>query len=104
MNKKTILWSFAILFCFTSLFSNSQNINLSNSIYFDGECSMAVNPKNPKHLVTAWIYFSTANLKDAIATRSSFDGGNTWTPIVLLPHLHTSFTSPDPDVCFGKDS
>jgi hypothetical protein len=104
MKNKIILCYAAMVCCFTFQFSNAQNINLSNSPYFDGECYLAVNPKNPKHLVSAWIYFSLTNFKDAIATRSSFDGGNTWTTLQILPHLHTNFNSPDPSIAFGKDS
>ncbi|HTA27230.1 MAG TPA: T9SS type A sorting domain-containing protein [Bacteroidia bacterium] len=104
MRKKTIRCYVIIALCFVSQFSKAQNINLSNSLFFDGECNLAVNPKNPKHLVTAWIYFSLSNLKDAIATRSSFDGGKTWTPLQTLPHLYSSFSSPDPTIYFGKDS
>lgn len=104
MKKNTILWCFAISCCFTSYLSKAQNINLSNSPYFDGECYLAVNPKNPNHLVSAWIYFSLTNLKDAIATRASFDGGKTWSPLQILPHVNSIFTSADPSICFGKDS
>ncbi|MGP8214706.1 MAG: T9SS type A sorting domain-containing protein [Bacteroidia bacterium] len=97
-----------IFCCFTFLFlaslSYSQNINLSNSPYWDGECYLAVNPLNPKHIVTAWIYFSTSNLKNTIATRSSFDGGQTWAALQTLPHVYPSFTCADPTICFGKDS
>jgi len=104
MRKTITLWCLAISFCFTFFFSNAQNINLSNSPYFDGECNLVANPLNPKHLVSAWIYFSLSNLKDAIATRSSFDGGQTWTPLQILPHAHPAFNSCDPTMYFGKDS
>ena len=82
----------------------AQNINLSNSPYWDGECYLAVNPKNLKHLVAAWTYFTPVTLKNTIATRSSFDGGNTWTPIQTMPDLYPSFTCTDPSLAFGKDS
>lgn len=104
MRKKTILRYFIILGCFVSLFSNAQNINISNSPYWDGECYLAVNPQNPKHLVSAWMYFSLTNLKNAIATRSSFDGGKTWSHLQILPHVYSSFTCADPSIYFGKDS
>ncbi|HTA82109.1 MAG TPA: T9SS type A sorting domain-containing protein [Bacteroidia bacterium] len=104
MKKKALLIYFTFLFVFASYSSFSQNINLSNSQYFDGECNLVVNPLNPKHLVSAWIYFSLSNLKDAIATRSSFDGGKTWTPLQILPHIYSSFNSADPTMYFGKDS
>ncbi|HWY98589.1 MAG TPA: T9SS type A sorting domain-containing protein, partial [Bacteroidia bacterium] len=92
-----------LLVCFFKP-SFSQNINLSNSPYWDGECYLAVNPKNPKHLVTAWMYFSLTNLENAMATRSSFDGGKTWSTLQILPHAHPKFTCADPSIYFGKDS
>lgn len=104
MKKKAFLWCFAIFFCFFSHFSKAQNINLSNSPFWDGECYLAVNPLNPKHLVSAWIYYSLSNLKNAIATRSSFDGGQTWSALQILPHVYSSFTCADPCIYFGKDS
>src|SRR5579864_3371747 len=104
MKKKFILRYFTILFCFISYFSFSQNIDLSNSIYFDGECYLAVNPLNPKHLVTAWMHFSLSNSKNAMATRTSFDGGKTWSALQMLPHVHPQFTCADPSIYFGKDS
>ncbi len=99
--KKVLL--FILLVCFFKP-SFSQNINLSNSPYWDGECYLAVNPKNPKHLVTAWMYFSLTNLENAMATRSSFDGGKTWSTLQILPHVHPKFTCADPSIYFGKDS
>ncbi len=104
MKNKILSYLFTVSFCITPLFTRSQNINLSNSPYWDGECNLCVNPKNPKHLVSAWIYFSTTNLKDAIATRSSFDGGITWSPLQIHPHVYSVFTSADPTMYFGKDS
>lgn len=101
MKKRIILSSFLILLCFMS---EGQNINLSNSPYWDGECYLAVNPQNPKHLVSAWMYYSLTNLKNAIATRSSFDGGKTWSKLQILPHVYKNFTSADPSIYFGKDS
>ncbi len=99
--KKSIL---LLLACYISIQAFSQNINLSNSIYWDGECYLTANPKNPKHLVSAWMYFSTSNLENAMATRSSFDGGKTWSSLQLLPHASPKFTCADPTMYFGKDS
>lgn len=104
MRRKITFCGVAISLCLTSYFSNAQNIDLSNSPYFDGECNLVVNPLNPKHLVSAWIYYSFAGGHDAIATRSSFDGGQTWTPLQILPHAYTIFNSCDPTMYFGKDS
>ncbi len=104
MIKKAILKYFAVLFCVFSVTSLAQNINLSNSPYFEGECYLAVNPQNPKHLVGAWMHFSLTNLENAMATRSSFDGGKTWTALQILPHVYSKFTCADPSIYFGKDS
>jgi len=100
--KKALLLFLSLAFVFEQ--TKAQNINLSNSAYFNGECYLAVNPKNPKHMVGAWIHFSLSNLKNAMATRTSFDGGKTWSPLQSLPHLYNSFTSADPTMYFGKDS
>lgn len=99
--KKIIL---LVLFGSLTFTGFTQNVNLSNTKYWNGECYLAVNPKNPNHLVTAWLYFSLTNLKNAVATRSSFDGGKTWSPLQIQPHVYSSFTSADPTMYFGKDS
>lgn len=104
MKRKILLRYFIISFCCISFFAGAQNINLSNSPYWNGECYLAVNPQNPKHLVSAWMYFSLSNLKNAIATRTSFDGGQTWSSLQILPHVYSSFTCADPSIYFGKDS
>ncbi len=104
MKKKNIVVYLTLCLCFACGISFSQNVNLSTSKYWDGECYLAANPKNPKHLVTAWMYFSLTNLQNAIATRTSFDGGKTWSPLQLLPHVYPKFTCADPTMYFGKDS
>ena len=104
MRKNILLYYITLFCCFISAILPAQNINLSNSPYWDGECYLAANPKNPKHLVAAWMYFSTSNLKNAMATRTSFDGGKTWSPIQIQPHVYSKFTSADPTMYFGKDS
>jgi len=104
MKKRMLIIYLVVLSCFSSYFSFSQNVNISNSPYWDGECYLAVNPLNPKHLVSAWMYYSLTNGKNAIATRSSFDGGKTWSTLQILPHVYPKFTCADPSICFGKDS
>jgi len=104
MRRKICLYFFTISCYFILNISSAQNINLSNSHYFDGECNLAVNPSNSKHLVSAWIYFSLPSFKNAIATRSSFDGGKTWSALQILPHANSIFNSCDPTMYFGKDS
>jgi hypothetical protein len=99
MSKKLLL---SILLIAT-ISSYAQNIDVSRSKGFNGECYLAANPKNPKHLITAWIHKNPLG-KNEIATSTSFDGGVNWTSPIFMPHLYSNFGSPDPTMYFGKDS
>ena len=48
---------------------------------WEQEATLAVNPTNPKNLVTAWIQ----DYEDAIVTAYSTDGGGTWSKNVIVP-------------------
>jgi BNR/Asp-box repeat len=100
--KKALLLFLSLAFVFQQ--TKAQNINLSNSAYFNGECYLTVNPQNPKHIVAAWMHFTISNFKNAMSTRTSFDGGKTWSPLQSLPHVYNVFTCADPTMYFGKDS
>lgn len=81
---------------------SAQNENLSNGQYFDGEPYMVIDPHNSKHIVVAWIGF-TVGSPTGIKTKVSFDGGNSWSASVFLPHTNPSFPSlhsADPSICF----
>jgi len=90
-----------------SQFSNAQtiNTNISNSVLFDGEPYLAINPTNNQNLVAAWmgIKFSGGLYRIAIKTRASFDGGNSWSIVNSLPHFGTGFGSADVSMGFDKN-
>ncbi len=80
------------------------NTNLSNAVTFDGEPYLAVNPTNNQNVVAAWMgeVFSSGTFKIAITIRASFNGGNTWSTAVTLPHNSPTFGSADVSMAFDK--
>ena len=100
------LYSLAIFCCAFFVFCTAQpvNTNLSNSVTFDGEPYIAINPTNPQNIVAAWmgLRFASGTFKISIITRTSFDGGNTWNTAVTLPHHTTTFGSADVSLAFDK--
>jgi hypothetical protein len=81
------------------------NVNLSNADNFDGEPYLAVNPTNNQNLVVAWmgVNVNASPVEVAVTVRSSFDGGNTWSNKIALPHNGTGFTSADISMAFDKN-
>lgn len=77
----------------------SQNRNLSGGIVFDGEPFLAVNPQNPQHMVVAWMGYVFLN-RISIKTRVSFNGGQSWSNTVTIPHAADGYTSADPSLDF----
>lgn len=82
-------------------FSFSQNINISNGFFFDGEPYLAINPVNSQHIVVAWMGYAFSSPL-GIKTIVSFNGGQTWSAPVFLPHFSTSFHSADPSMVFDN--
>lgn len=76
-----------------------QNQNISNGFVFDGEPYIAVNPQNSQHIVVAWLGYKLNELI-VIKTRTSSNGGTTWTPIVSIPHVLSGNQSADPSLQF----
>ncbi len=102
---KTFLALLLVSLIYTSSFSQTINTNISNGVTFDGEPYLAINPANPKNLVAAWMGLKLGNgsFKIAIKTRASFDGGNTWSSTVALPHMGLQYGSADPSLVFDKN-
>jgi hypothetical protein len=101
--KKYILTYLAFLSLFTSQ-AQLQNINISNSIYFDGEPYLAVNPANHNNMVIAWMGLTvTSGIKISIKTKASFDGGLTWGSLNVKPHMSSTWGSADVSMAFRKD-
>ena len=90
-----------ILLCFWT-FAFGQNINISQGFIFEGEPFIAQNPTNSNHLVVAWMGFKLGE-KTVIKSKSSFDGGLTWTSWTNLPHILPGHTSADPSLEFDSD-
>jgi type IX secretion system substrate protein len=99
MKNKIIL----ILLIFLSLFVFAQNQNLSNGNVFDGEPYIAINPYNSQHLVVAWMGWVSFSNQFKIKTKTSFDGGQTWSFAVELPHTVSGYSSADPSIDFNQN-
>ncbi len=88
-------------------FSNAQttNTNISNGILFNGEPYLAINPTNNQNLVSAWMSLGLSNgqYRIAIKTRTSFDGGTSWSTANILPHFGAGFGSADVSMAFDKN-
>lgn len=95
--KKHIL----LFFWFIGLQLKSQNINLTNTNFFEGEPYIAINPINPKNMVVAWMGFQFGSGTGlTIKVKSTFNSGQTWTVPVTLPHFSPTFKSADPSMAF----
>ncbi len=94
---KSIRTAAIVFFVFLTAGLFSQNSNLSQGLLFDGEPYLAIDPLNNSHLVVAWmgwIPFQQISIK----TRTTFDGGQTWSPVQSIPHASPGFTSADPSL------
>ncbi|MBI4645985.1 MAG: exo-alpha-sialidase [Bacteroidia bacterium] len=76
-----------------------ENINLSALPSFDGEPSIAINPVNPDNIIAGWMRLKLDG-KIWIATKASFDGGQSWSSINYLPHDTIINGSADVNIVF----
>lgn len=93
-----------LLFLFFLLLGSSafsQNHNISEGSLFDGEPYLAINPANSEHLVVAWMGYVDINDRIQIKTQTSFDGGDSWSTPIALPHFVEGYTSADPSIDFS---
>lgn len=88
--------------CFLPLFLNAQNENLSEGLLFDGEPYLLSDPANSQHLVVCWMGAAGLELIK-IKVRVSFDGGNSWSDPVAIPHAVSGYTSADPSMGINSD-
>jgi hypothetical protein len=102
---KRYLLPFLFVLFVQLIFAQPNNTNISNGNLFDGEPYIAINPANPQNIVTAWMgmKFSNGLFRTAIKTRSSFDGGDTWSTVNTLPHMGTAYGSADPSLAFDAN-
>lgn len=98
--KKTIS---AIFFLFAVAANNlgQTDMNISNLVSFDGEPTIAINPTNSNNIIAGWMRLRLDG-KFWIATRASFDGGTTWSPINFLPHDTAIYQSADVTIQFHR--
>lgn len=75
------------------------NTNLSNLLSFDGEPSVAINPSNPSNIIAAWMRLR-ADGKIWIASKATFDAGQTWSAINFMPHDTVTNGSADVSIAF----
>src|SRR5438270_357773 len=101
MKKKTFILFLFSLFSILLSFSQPININLSNTFIFAGEPYMAINPLNTQNIVVAWMAADiSTGFKNAIKTKVSFDGGNTWGNQIIHPHISSTWVSADVSMQF----
>jgi hypothetical protein len=93
------------LICFSlPVAAQPTNTNLSNTTIFAGEPYLAVNPTNPQNIVVAWMALdASTGLKVSIKSKSSNDGGVTWTSAILQPHWGTNWKSADVSMQFRRN-
>lgn len=92
---------FTLILGSTGLFG--QNMNLSKGVVFDGEPYLSINPNNSKHLVVAWMGWVNLSNRFKIKTKTSFDGGQTWSSVSELPHTLDGYSSADPSLDFDQN-
>ncbi len=91
-----------ILLIFFASTLKAENINLSNLAGFDGEPYIAVNPTNPKNIISGWMR-GRLDGKIWIAVKSSFDEGNSWSNIQFMPHDTAINGSADVSIAFNRN-
>ena len=97
--KQKLLHIILLLFVTHGITSAQTNSNLSNLLSFDGEPYIAVNPANQNNIIAGWMRLR-ADGKIWIATKASFDKGQTWSAINFMPHDTTINGSADVSIAF----
>ncbi|MGJ8661259.1 MAG: sialidase family protein, partial [Bacteroidota bacterium] len=104
MKSYALLAFFGLFFCQFAI-AQPANTNVSNGVLFDGEPYLAINPSNNQNLIAAWIgvKFLNGAFTTVIKTKSSFNGGTTWSSGNNLPHFAPSYGSADPSIAFSTN-
>ncbi|MES2593474.1 MAG: T9SS type A sorting domain-containing protein [Bacteroidota bacterium] len=98
---KIKLYTFLSILLFFSQNIKSQHQNISNGTIFEGEPYIVINPNNPQNIVVAWMGFVyNVSTGLTIKVKSSFNGGQTWSTTVNIPHINSSYQSADPSMAF----
>lgn len=95
------LFTLSILFLLGTVNIFSQNNQISDGAFFDGEPYLTINPTNSQHIVAAWMGYEIGNALQ-INVKVSFDGGQTWSGEILIPHSAAGYTSADVSLQFDN--
>lgn len=77
-----------------------RNLKLSRTGSFNGEPTIAVDPRDPDNLVAAWMHTGTPRTNEIMVT-ASIDGGASWNTPVPIAHVDPAYhASPDVSVIF----
>ena len=102
MKRYNLLLALFLILFFAGFSLKAQNHNISQGTIFDGEPYLAVNPKKPQHMVVAWMGYLPFT-KSMIKTKTSFDGGRTWSNENHITHTNSAYGSADPSMAFDGD-
>ncbi len=97
--KKELLFYLVTLIATITHLSAQTNYNLSNLSFSDGEPYIAVNPANQNNIIAGWMRLRIDG-KIWIATKASFDKGETWSAISFMPHDTLLNNSADVSIAF----
>jgi len=97
--KQKLLHIIILLFVTHEITIAQTNSNLSNLTGFDGEPYIAINPTNQNNIIAGWMR-ARLDGKIWIATKASFDKGQTWSAINFMPHDTTINGSADVSIAF----
>ncbi len=98
MKLKISLIAFFAMVAF-HITSAQTNYNLSNLLNFDGEPFIAVNPADQNNIIAGWMRLRSDG-RIWIATKASFNKGQTWSALSYMPHDSVINGSADVSIAF----
>lgn len=101
MNPNRLLLMILLFIATPGSSSAQTNTNLSSLLSFDGEPYIAVNPANQNNIIAGWMRLR-ADGKIWIATKTTFDKGETWSAINFMPHDTLPNGSADVSIAFHR--
>lgn len=102
MKQVSIVMAWLLCHCVAS--AQLQNTNISNSVLFEGEPYLAVNPVDSRNMVIAWMGVTVTNgVRIGIKSKATFDGGQTWGNYHVKPHMSSTWNSADVSMAFRQD-
>ncbi len=99
---RRILFPLLLFFPVGSI-AQPANQQLSKGLIFEGEPYLAINPTNPQNVVVAWMSFKLIGNPVTIETRTTMDGGSSWSDTLSLPHMNAKWQSADVSMAWRND-